>query len=172
MTDEEWRDIEGSGSRYEVSSYGRVRSKGRVILRSNGRPQTIRSRILSQSVDEWGYPQVGIDGRTRKVHSLVAKAFLGEKPFSSAQIRHLDGDSRNNSVVNLCYGTPSENVLDGYSYRGSIRDRQKLTEDQAGEIKRRLGLGETGKSLAREFGVSQQTVCDIKHDRIYRRVKA
>ncbi len=168
---EEWREIPGVSSFYEVSDCGRVRRKAGVIRRSNGRPQTIRARVLKSSLDEWGYPQVRVDGKTRKVHVLVAYAFLGDRPAGSV-VRHLDGNPANNSVGNLAYGTISENVLDGYSYRGVIRSGQKLSEGLAAEIKRRLESGERGRVLAEEFGVSEQTICDIKHGRLYRRVVA
>lgn len=166
---EEWRAVSDV---YEVSNLGRVRRVPSVIIRSNGRVQTIRERILKLSTDEWGYPQVRVDGRTRKVHTLVASAFLGPRPTPDSVIRHLDGDPSNNAVGNLAYGSASENVLDGYSYRGYLKRGQKLTEEDAKAIKRRLRGGEAGRVLAKEFGVSEQTVCDIKHDRIYRRVIA
>lgn len=169
MTLEEWRPIPGSRD-YQVSSLGRVRRVAGIITRSNGRPQTIRGRVLRASVDDWGYPMVGVDGRTRKVHTLVAAAFLGPRPFDGAVVRHLDGDPSNNSVDNLAYGTPSENILDCYDYRGTVRCGQKLTEKDAAEIKRLLKRGVLGRHLAEEYGVSEQTICDIKHGRLYRRV--
>lgn len=168
---EEWRTIPDFSPCYQVSNLGRVRRVAGVIFRSNGRPQSFRERVLRASPDEWGYPMVRVDGRTRKVHVLVAAAFLGPRPFAGAVVRHLDGNPSNNNVENLAYGTPSENVLDGYDYRGYLKRNQKLTERAAAEIKFRLEQGERGRSLAREYGVSEQTICDIKNRRIYRRVK-
>lgn len=45
------------------------------------------------------------------MHVLVAAAWLGPRP-DGLVIRHLDGNSRNNDVRNLAYGTPAENVRD------------------------------------------------------------
>jgi DNA invertase Pin-like site-specific DNA recombinase len=86
-------------------------------------------------------------------------------------VRHLDGNPKNNSARNLAYGSASENVLDGYAYRGSIRRGQKLTEQDAAEIKKMLAKGTRSRDLAKEYGVSEQSICDIKHGRIYRRVQ-
>jgi hypothetical protein len=126
---------------------------------------------LKTPEDEWGYPMVGVDGKTIKVHRLIALAFLGPRPFPSAVVRHLDGNPKNNSARNLAYGSASENVLDGYAYRGSIRRGQKLTEQDAAEIKKMLAKGTRSRDLAKEYGVSEQSICDIKHGRIYRRVQ-
>ena len=82
---------------YRVSDIGRV-ARG--------------DRMLRLPIDERGYRRVGVGGGVvRRVHILVAAAFLGPRP-DGAVIRHLDGDSLNNCVENLKYGTPAENNLD------------------------------------------------------------
>lgn len=50
-------------------------------------------------------------GRNEYVHVLVARAFFGAKP-ESAEVRHLDGDRKNNHVENLSYGSSSRNSYD------------------------------------------------------------
>lgn len=49
---EEWRFIPGYSKNYMVSKYGRVKSVERTMIRSNGRPQRVRERILKSSCDE------------------------------------------------------------------------------------------------------------------------
>lgn len=167
---EEWVPIPGAGGAYLISNLGRVKRVAGRIMRSNGRPQFIRERILRPSSDEWGYPMVRIQQKTKKVHTLVAEAFLGPRPFPGAVIRHMDGNPSNNEVSNLQYGSASENVLDMYDYRGSLRRGQKLSETDAAKIKKEILLGRKSREIAKMFGVSEQTICDIKHGRIYRRV--
>jgi hypothetical protein len=58
----------------------------------------------------------------RYVHSLVAEAFIGPRPIG-LEVRHLDGDSTNNAVDNLRYGTHAENMQDRVKHG---RDPQAL----------------------------------------------
>jgi len=164
--EEEWRRIPQKSENYLVSNMGRIKSVGRSMIRSNGRPQVFRERILRQSCDEWGYPMVRVDGKTLKVHKAVALAFIGDRPEGMV-IRHLDGNPKNNTIGNLSYGTPSENVMDGYVYAGRIKKDQKLTLKSAAEIKEKIKNGVKSAEIAKEYGISQQSVCDIKHARIY-----
>lgn len=165
---EVWAAIPGIDG-YEVSNMGRVRSLARKIVRCNGRVQTIKERILRAGNDEWGYPQVGLHGKTYKVHRLVAMAFMPPK-LEGQEIRHLDGNAKNAQLSNLAYGSHSANVLDMYEYRGYLHTGQKLSEVIASQIKSELSRGEKNRELARKYGVSEQTICDIKHGRIYARV--
>lgn len=52
---------------------------------------------------------------TSFVHTLVAAAFLGPRP-EGMQVRHADGDRTNNTLGNLCYGTPKDNMQDAISH--------------------------------------------------------
>lgn len=46
------------------------------------------------------------------VHRLVCAAFRGPSPEGRRQVRHLDGDSRNNAAANLDWGSQSMNERD------------------------------------------------------------
>ena len=166
--EEIWRDIPGYEGRYQVSNLGRVKSLPRVTTRveSSGRKvaQPILGRILRDSTNKSGYRYVvlrsGGKSVTREVHVLVAAAFLGPRPNEEQQVRHLNGNRLDCSVENLSYGTRSQNQLDLYDYRGF---HHRLTPDDVLEIRRRLELGETGRSLAKEFGVCESNISAIKH---------
>ena len=107
LLDENWRAAIGFEGRYEVSDLGRVRSLPRPRVRA--------ARLLAANPGDNGYPIVSLrrdgQGHSRRVHVLVAEAFIGPRPPGQV-IRHLDGDSLNNSLTNLAYGTPSENIKD------------------------------------------------------------
>lgn len=49
------------------------------------------------------------------------------------------------------------------SRRGSSHPESALTEEKVIRIKQRLKQGESQKKLAEEFGVSPQTISNIKH---------
>lgn len=93
---ETWREIEWSDSEYLVSDTGRVLS-----LYNN------EARIL-QPYDCNGYLCVAINGRDRKIHRLVAQAFI-PNPEGKKIVHHKDGNKHNNHVSNLSWATHSEN---------------------------------------------------------------
>lgn len=61
--------------------------------------------------------------KNKKVHQLIAEAFLGQKPFDDAVVMHLDDDSANNKVSNLRWGTQKEN-LNTPSFLNHCRNRK------------------------------------------------
>lgn len=98
---EEWRPVVGFEGKYEVSSLGRIRS-----LMRKGSPAPILKPF-----EKHGYLYVKIGGKDRRVHRLVAAAFL-QAETGKPVVRHLDGNRANNEVTNLAWGTSSENALD------------------------------------------------------------
>lgn len=72
--------------------------------------------ILNPTPGEYDYPVVGLTGsgrkkETRKVHKLVATAFLGAPP-PGLEVCHNDGDEANCAVSNLRYDTRIANEHD------------------------------------------------------------
>lgn len=110
---EEWRDIEGFEGIYQVSNIGRVKSLGRVIIRKDGIPQTIKEKILNFNIDKDGYLLVNLslDGviYKRKTHRLVAQAFI-PNPENLPIINHKDECKTNNCVENLEWCTCKYNL--------------------------------------------------------------
>lgn len=118
---EEWRDIVGYEGLYQVSSFGRVRSLDKYILRSNGVTQFMPGKVMKQRVDAYGYMLVGLclpvkRYYTAKVHRLVASAFLG---CSELEVDHIDGNRKNNLLINLRWATSSENKLNRHKCVGA-----------------------------------------------------
>ena len=56
--------------------------------------------------------------RQRRVHIILAEAYI-PNPDNKPMVMHLDNDTTNNSIDNLCWGTNSENV------RQAIREGRK-----------------------------------------------
>ena len=97
---EEWRECVECPL-YKVSSLGNVKSREHIL----------KSWILNS-----GYKSVSfcVDyiKKNYTIHSLVASAFLGERPDKMV-IDHRDGNKLNNSAENLKYITQSQNVRKG-----------------------------------------------------------
>lgn len=109
---ERWLPVVGYEGLYLVSDAGRVRS----LPRRGGRNRLYGGQLLQPCITaHGGYLAVRLaranTGRTRRIHVLVAAAFFGPRP-AGYDIRHLDGDPTNNVLVNLAYGTRSENGHD------------------------------------------------------------
>lgn len=182
----EWADVPGFSGRYQASREGRIR------VAKSKRPYLI-GRILSPGIDSTGYYEivciVAPDGtrKTCRVHRLIAITFLGEPPFPGAVVRHLDGDSRNNAVSNLSWGSVSENAVDTirhgrnrYAARGScdkghpyVDGSHRLTLTSSGGVRRRCIECENARGVLRrdkrrafraENPTPARTHCDRGHD--------
>lgn len=147
-----WKPVLGYETTYEVSDLGEVRSlrTGRTL-----RPVWTGARRKQ-------YPTVVLCAngaqRQRKVHTLVLEAFVGPRPEGSVAC-HRDDDVSNNAVGNLYWGSWSDNARD--RVRNGNHAGAKLSLEQAADIRRRRKAGESGKTLAEEFGVSQQVVWNV-----------
>lgn len=131
---------------------------------------------LKQFCTKKGYFTVSISFETGKaravgVHQLVADAFHGKCP-NGMQVRHLNGNPKDNKPSNLQYGTAMENASDrmkhGTYLGGSNHHSAKLTGGQAASIRRRRRSGEKVKDLAKEFSVSTSTIESIIYGRSYK----
>ena len=108
----EWLPVVGYEGLYEVSVLGRVRSVDRVV---NGRwgDRRMGGVVLSPGGSSRPHVQLCRDGEKKyvKVSKLVAEAFLGKRPADNV-LRHLNDDPFDNRLVNLVYGTYSDNAYD------------------------------------------------------------
>ena len=112
VTPERWLPVPGWEVLYEASDYGFIRSLPRVDRLG----RHWRGRILKPHIDKDGYGCVVLSGdgnrsKPIRVHQLVTAAFLGPCP-EGKEVRHDDGDPRNNRLSNLLYGTHAENMHD------------------------------------------------------------
>jgi hypothetical protein len=149
--------VPGYEGLYRVSDHGRVMSlprtttKGGLLKPGPGRYLTVALHRNDR-------------GRTFGIHKVVLLSFVGPCP-PGLLIRHLDGNSHNNRLSNLCYGTNAENGQDqmrhGTFARGSRQGLAKLTEADIPLIRSRYAAGDRQLILAREFGVSQCTIGQV-----------
>ncbi len=112
---EEFRDVPCYEGMYQVSDLGRVKSLSRDVF--GGKVfYKIKDRILIQKITTTGYFIVSIYNnaipKKRKVHKLVAMAFLGHIPDGTTKIvvDHIDNNPLNNCLSNLQLISQRENT--------------------------------------------------------------
>ena len=147
-----WKPIKGFEELYEVSNYGRVRSKDRVVKVPFGRRGIVRGKILKPQPNSRGYLRIFLFDGTGKqkrifVHRIVAQNFL-DNPFNLPVVNHLDFDFTNNRADNLEWTT-----LKGNTQYSLIRGRLKRTKEWLANQKRGLELA-MGKSV---IGTNEMT---------------
>lgn len=161
LANEVWRPVH---EHYEVSNLGRVRYVNILAGNFSGSPY---QRISFASGKHGRSPQ------TKMVHTLVAHAFLGERPDGMV-INHKDLNKWNNRADNLEYVTQMQNHVHARQNRqwdtsnigsqtfGERVNTAKLTEADVLEI-RRLYSEEnvSNKELRQRFGISKGQVSKI-----------
>jgi hypothetical protein len=168
---EEWRDIEGYENVYQISNLGRVKSLPRIIMRNNGNSMDIKSRIKNICISVTGYPSVNLTVNNknvvRKIHILIAKAFI-PNPDNLPYVCHKNDIKTDNSLDNLYWGTPKDNVKDCIE-NGNRIDSNILNIEDVKEIRVLLN-SKTQAEIARIFKVSDSTIRDIKTGRTWKNI--
>lgn len=163
LPNESWRDVVGAAD-YIVSDHGRVARKA-------GTFKTPFDRIVEGGVKDTGYRQVmlTINGKVfgRTVHRLVAAAFI--RPMAQGDVvNHLDGVKTNNHISNLEItdraGNTEHAVTHGLIRSGIRHGMAKLTDTDVEEIRRRFASGDSGQSIADDFGINRNYAYQIKRN--------
>ena len=117
METEIWKDIIGYEGLYQISNFGNVKSFSRPGTQT--KPNSFR--ILKFCFDKDNYKTVCLCKKnkksTKRVHKLVANAFLIKYLETHFIVNHIDSDISNNNVKNLEFVSIQENVCHGTSKR-------------------------------------------------------
>lgn len=140
----EWRSISEYEGLYEVSDHGQIR---------NARSR----RVLRPADNGHGYLHVCLSKKnkteTRRVHSLVANAFLGLRQ-EKHQVNHKNLNKHDNCAANLEYITGKENVRHRAAM-GPIRRYPPIIRSIA---KKTYAFGMSKTSIGRILGVPMKTI--------------
>jgi hypothetical protein len=160
MISEIWKECKGF-SNYEVSNFGNVRSKDRIVKCGKNYNACKKGKILSLSVNSNGYLKVVLSGKTKYVHILVGIAFI-DNPENKREINHIDDNKRNNFIFNLEWVTSSENKIKAYKTgimsSGENRYNSKLTNKQIIEIRNSIDSPEI---LSKKYKVTKTHILRI-----------
>jgi hypothetical protein len=143
---------------------------------------------LKQFNDKDGYPHVLLQIHQkryiRRVHKLVAEAFLPPKPTPKHQINHKNGIRHDNRAENLEWLTSQENTIDGWARgrkhtaaqrlamsarsRGKLNPKAKLTHELIDQIRSLRASGAYLRTIAAQFGISTSQAGAICQGRFWR----
>jgi len=169
---ERWLPVVGYEGLYEVSDWGRIRSVARYntsTKKYGGGRNPWYGKILNPNTIKGEYCQQKLtkEGRSKShlVHRLVAEAFLGPIPPGN-EVHHIDSNPANNTLPNLCFVTPSENMNAAVTRSGKANWRgigeqhpmAKLSKEQVIEIRRLHLEGMTQVAIAKQFGVTDHAI--------------
>lgn len=92
------------------------------------------------SLSDGGYMQKTINGQTFKIYSLIALAFLGNRP-RGYDVDHINGDKIDNRPSNLRYVTRSQNLRGYQRVRGKSKYRGVTISKNNPKFIVNVGLG-------------------------------
>jgi hypothetical protein len=122
MEKEIWRDIPGYEDFYQVSSFGKIKSKR-------------QNKIMSLKTDMRGYKRIRLYNengqKTYSVHRIVASTFI-ENPENKPEVNHKNKIKTDNRVLNLEWSTVAENLEHKLKFKLNLK---KLEEEFSNKIK-------------------------------------
>ncbi len=118
-----------------------------------------------------GYGRFYFRGKPRYAHRVAVELLRCEEVRDGDVVMHLCDNPSCVRPSHLRLGTQTENMRDAarkgrvvrvQDWRGSRNPKSKLSDHQRENIARRSTAGEASRDLAREFGVSQVRVGQIR----------
>jgi hypothetical protein len=164
---ERWLPVVGFEGQYAVSDLGRVRSLDREVVTANGATKRLKGKMLAGHANWLGYRYISLPvqggEKKRKIHILVAEAFIGPRP-PQHDVCHRDGDPKNNALSNLYYGTRKENMADSRAHGTMVAGRRcwkaKVDEHAVQDIRALRGVMSL-QEIGNLYGLSKPAVSRI-----------
>jgi NUMOD4 motif/HNH endonuclease len=152
---EQWKDVVGFQSIYEVSDHGNIRS----IKSGKLKKITIDKTTKRPFLNLWKNNKQFVV----RVHKLVMEAFVGKRP-EGMECCHNDGNAFNNHLNNLRWDTPKNNHADkikhGTTNRGERCGTAKITLEQVRSIRKDDRLQ---RLIAADYKIAESMISRIKN---------
>lgn len=151
MEQEIWYDIPIYEGYYQISDKLRFRY---LFHYNYGKFHKLKEPKIMKPVCAGKYPQICMgypvlgNRKTLYVHHLVAKVFI-PNPNNYPNVLHIDNNKHNYNIINLKWGTQSQNIIDAFldgimpRTRGSNSGMSKINETIALDIFNTKGKGMT-----------------------------
>ena len=128
---------------------------------------------VSHSLDIWGYAQISINNKGKRVHRYLYEEYFGEIP-EGLVVRHKCDNPACINPEHLELGTHQDNVNDKLSRNrqanGSKINTSKLTKEQVLKIREEYKEIKSSRKLAKQYGVSKATILSIINRRIWKHI--
>lgn len=154
---------------YQISTFGRLKSKNLIYKDSIGRNIHRKGVIRKCHPNNCGYLRIPIKVNNKyinySIHKLVAETFI-PNPENKPCVNHIDGNKLNNYIENLEWVTYSQNRLHALEnnlssvVKGEEHVKSKLTEKEAFDILN--DNSRSKKELCETYNVTRQTIESIK----------
>jgi len=135
---ERWKQVKGFSSNYFVSDMGRLLT---LTHRGGKRPS-----VMKPAKDANGYYRTVLNGKTVKVHRIVAENWLSN-PLGLPCVNHIDSNRENNRVENLEWCSVKYNAWYG-THRGRIKVARHPRQDIIPESVRKSVTKEVQKHFS------------------------
>lgn len=172
LENEFWIDIQDFEDCYQISNYGRIKSKTRKISGlsrcGNSFERYRKSQLIKPSFSRDSYLHISLhkesSSKTFSVHQLVARHFIPNSNNFTC-VNHLDSDATNNHVNNLEWTNYIENNLHArtsgnWNERGERSCASKLNNTQVLQIRENPDKKSIGQ-LARENNVTRKCISNV-----------
>jgi hypothetical protein len=115
---EVWRDVVGYDDCYQVSNFGRVKGKQRIIINEALGNQLKREKLLKISHNRYANVLLAKNGKHlyTSVHRLIAIAFI-PNPNNYPCVNHIDFNRFNNVLENLEWCTHKQNIQHNVAHK-------------------------------------------------------
>lgn len=156
---EEWKDIKGYEGLYQISSFGRCKTR-RKFKKNYNSLQKLEEKIMSPGANQDGYLGISLwkdkKAISMKLHRVVGLHFLEDD--KSLDVNHKDANRANNFFKNLEFGTKKYNMQ--YAMYVS-RTKGKITPEIAKEARKLYASGISHKKIAELLKVNKDILSTI-----------
>ena len=168
---------------YEVSNYGRVKTKSRMVRYTHSVTKKEHFRITEKrflkvhfnNVTGYKFCQLYLNKKMYNItiHRLVATTFIINS-LEADFINHKDGNKHNNEIDNLEWCTNLYNhehaTQTGLKAKGESIGSSKLNDKSVHAIKYFLNKGYSHTELSIAFDISRATISLISKNKLWRHV--
>lgn len=151
----------------------------KYLVTEDGRIWSEYTNRFLKPCNNAGYQNISLGGgkkNKRFIHRMVAECYI-ENPNNYEEVNHINNNRSDNRVENLEWCTTQMNTehtrKQGRNSKGEEHAHSKVTETDVKEIRKIYANRELSQAkLGAKYGLCQQTVWEIVHNKIWKHVRS